>query len=1069
MFRGGARLRAVLALAVLALAVLGVAPAPARGQVTADALEGLTWRYVGPVGNRVSAVAGVPGDVNTYYFGAASGGVFKSEDGGHAWRPVFDGQPAASVGAMAVAPSNPDIVWVGTGEPFIRSNVSHGNGVYRSLDGGETWEHMGLDETGRVGRILVHPEDPDIVYVAALGHLYGPQPERGVYRTRDGGESWERVLFVDEDTGASDVAMSPSDPGVLYAGMWTMLIRTWGRWSGGPGDGLYRSSDGGDTWERLEGNGLPAGTLGKIGLATTPAMPRRVYALIETNSNRDFDPVGEPLGEHQGVLWRSDDDGATWAMISADHTLVQRPHYYSRAVVAPDNADEVHFMATVHSRSLDGGASIRVEGGGDNHDMWIDPLLPDRMIIGHDQGLKISTNRGEDWYRPQLPIAQMYHVTVDNAVPYNLYGNRQDGGASRGPSRTGGGSIAIGEWTDIGGCESGWAVPDTVSNDVVWSGCYEGILDRTVISTGHSRTVSVWPDNPEGWEAARLRYRFQWTFPIHISPHDADRVYVGSQHVHRTTDGGQSWQVISPDLTTDDEERQRRSGGLTPDDVSPTYYSVLFAIAESPLEEGVIWTGSNDGLVQVTRDGGGSWTDVTGNIPGLPPRGTVSNVEPSRFAAGKAYVTVDRHQLGDFDPYVYVTEDYGAGWRRIDGGVPRSVLAFAHVVREDPRRPGLLYLGTENAVYASWDDGGSWTSLQSDLPHVPVYWLTIQPHFNDLVAGTYGRGFWIMDDVTPLQAMTAEIAASGAHLFSPKPAYRFLSGSSVTGQPGDPAAGRNPPYGASLSYWLGADASSVEIEIVDLSGEVIATVPRAPRRVGVNRAYWNLRHEASRSPRLWMPPVEHAHAMPEGQETRGAPDGGRVSILAAPGTYTVRLTVDGRSFEQPLEVLQDPTSEGTLDGVREQIAMLEELRDEANRAADLIERIEGTRSSVRAAADSARDRGGLDALAAAAVALEAELVDLEMNLVDLRLTGGNSRQDTIRWPRQLFARITSLAGYISGTDHRPTDQAREVHALYKEQLSRHEATMDAIEATSVRELNRLLAGAGLRPVGPGGT
>ncbi|SVA43319.1 uncharacterized protein METZ01_LOCUS96173, partial [marine metagenome] len=679
---------------------------PAASQITpleSELLADLPYRHIGPVGNRVSAVTGVPGDANTYFFGAASGGVFRSNDGGHHWDPVFDNQNVASIGSIAIAPSDANVVWVGTGEAFIRSNVSIGNGIYRSTDGGDTWEAKGLERSGRIGRIVIHPTNSDIVYAAVLGHLYGPQTERGVYRTIDGGETWERVLFVSEDAGAVDLVMDPNNPRILFTATWEMLIRTWGRWSGGPGSGIYMSRDGGDTWEKLEGNGLPQGTLGKIGLAMTPADSDRIYALIETNSNRTF----EPLDEHEGVLWRSDDGGRRWSMVNGDHTLAQRPLYYTRVVTAPDDEDEVHFLSTRYSRSLNGGESFMLgNAGGDNHDMWIDPLLPDRMIVGHDQGLSISTDRGKNWWRPRLPIAQMYHVNTDNRIPYFVYGNRQDGATQMGPSNSlTGGGISIGEWQSVGGCETGFSVPDPEDSNVVWSGCYDGILSRYDHRTQLARRVNVWPANSEGWAAGELRYRFQWTFPIHISQHDHERVYVGSQYVHVTTNGGQSWKVLSPDLTTNDKSLQEQTGGLTADDAGPTYAAVLFAITESPLQEGVIWTGSNDGLVQVTRDGGLTWRDVTGNIPNLPPLGTVSNIEPSRYNAGTAYLTVDLHQLGDTNPYVYRTTNFGDSWTSLSRGIPRSVFSYAHVIREDPVKPGLLYLGTENTLYVSLDDG----------------------------------------------------------------------------------------------------------------------------------------------------------------------------------------------------------------------------------------------------------------------------------------------------------------------------------------------------------------------------
>ncbi len=1047
--------------------VLALAATPAAGQtlatLPADAFATLDYRYVGPVGNRVSAVIGEPGNANVYYVGAASGGIFKSEDAGHSWRPIFDGQPVQSIGALALAPSDPNVLWAGTGEAFIRSNVSIGNGVYRSTDAGRTWRHMGLESSGRVGRIVIDPRDPEVVFVAALGHLYGPQQERGVFRTRDGGRSWERILFAGENAGAVDIAMNPSNPRILFAATWQMIIRPWGRVSGGPESGLWRSDDGGDTWTRLEGNGLPRGTMGKIGLGVTPDDPDRIYALIETSSNEAF----EPFEEHEGVLWRSDDGGRSWRMVNADHALAQRPLYYSRMAVAPDDRDEVHFMSTAHTRSLDGGVAVERGGaGGDNHDMWIDPMLPDRMIVGHDGGISISTNRGETWYRPQLPAAQMYHVFTDNAVPYNLYGNRQDGPSSVGPSNTlTGGPIPIGAWRSVGGCESGFAVPDTVTNDVAWSGCYEGILDRHELSTGVTRTVSVWPDNPEGWGAAELRYRFQWTFPIHISPHDHETVYVGSQHVHRTRNGGQSWEVISPDLTTNDKSRQQASGGLTTEDVSPTYYSVLFAIAESPLEPGVIWAGSNDGLVHVTRDGGRTWENVTGGIAGLPPMGTISNIEPSRVQPGRAYLTVDRHQLGDPEPYVYRTDDYGASWRSLAAGLPRSVLGYVHVVREDPVREGLLYLGTENGVYASFDEGRRWSSIQGDLPHAPAHWLTIQPHFDDLVVATYGRGFWILDDVTPLQQLTDEVLADRVHLFEPRPAYRFLRREGANSQPGDPTAGQNPEYGATLNFHLGqAPDGPVSISIEDERGGVVRELPVRDAHRGLNRVVWDLSHTPSARPRLRTPALRHAHVRPGESGWRPAPDGGTVRPLAVPGRYRVRLRVGSEERTARLTVLQDPESDGTGDDMAEQLAMMLELREMTDSTAALVERIEWAREALDDLGARLRDAAGVRDLVEAGEALEASLMELEMRLFDLRLSGGLAGQDTIRWPRRLFAKLTSLAGYISGSDARPTDQATEVRDLYREELRAVLARWAELAENDLSRFNRLLAERGLPPI-----
>ncbi len=1051
----------VLAFALAAIS--STATAQTRDQLDPSLWNQLLYRHIGPVGNRVSAVTGVPGDPNIYYIGSASGGVFKSTDGGVQWEPIFDDQPAASIGSLALDPVNPNVVWVGTGETFIRSNVSIGNGIYKSTDGGKHWTHMGLEKTGRIGRIVIDPANPDIVLAAAMGHLYGPQQERGVFRTTDGGTTWERVLFVDENTGASDIVMDPNNPKILFAGMWQMVIHTWGRVSGGPGSGLYMSRDGGATWQHLTGHGLPKPPLGKIGLAMSADNSSRVYALIETNSNRAF----AELNEHQGVLWRSDNGGDSWRMVNGDHTLAQRPLYYTRAAVAPDDHNEIHFLSTAYTISLDGGLSIeRGNAGGDNHDMWIDPLLPDRMIVGHDGGVSISTTRGKSWLRPRLPIAQMYHVYTDNAIPYNVFGNRQDGASHRGPSNSlSGGTIPIGAWHSVGGCESGFAVPDPVDNNIAYAGCYEGILERFDLRTGHSRNISVLPDNPEGWPAGELEYRFQWTFPITISPHDHTTVYVGSQHVHRTNDGGHSWTVISPDLTTNDKSKQEKTGGLTPDDSSPTYAAVLFAIAESPLEKGLIWAGSNDGLVHLTRDDGVSWTNVTDNIPDLPPWGTVSNIEPSRYDAGTCYITVDFHQVNNTDPFVYRTTDYGHSWKSISSDIPRSVFSYAHVVREDPVRRGLLYLGTENGLYASFDDGANWIALQSNLPHSPVHWLTIQEQFNDLVVSTYGRGFWILDDITPLQQLTDDVLASNVHIFAPRPAYRFRNKARSVSQPDDPGAGRNPKYGASINYYLKSKPDEgVKIEVLDQDGVLVKELGSAPSDAGINRAYWDLRYEASKTPRMRTKVIEHSHVTIGDDGWRPAGEGGRVTPLAAPGTYTVRLTVGDDEFAQSLTVLKDPNSAGSDADVKKQIAVLLELRSEANAVVDLINNIESVRAQIHGWKELVNDKGDGSEIATAGEEINQKLIDLEMSLTDLRMSGGLAGQDRLRWPRQLYAKITSLAGYIGGSDFVPTTQQIEVHERYKVLLRAFQNRFQTIEQQDIVAYNRLLSEAGIQSV-----
>ncbi len=676
-------LRSVLLLTALWIASATPFLPGARSTLNAQEIgprtfSSLRWRYIGPVGNRVTAVAGVAGDPLTYYAGAASGGIFKTSDGGGTWEPVFDGQPVASMGSIAVDPSDPNVVWAGTGEAWIRGNISLGAGIYKSTDAGRSWTLMGLEKTGRIARVVVDPRRPDVVLACALGRAYGPQPERGVFRTTDGGRTWERVLFVDQDTGCADLAVDPTNPRVLFAGMWQIEIHTWGRTSGGPGSGIFRSIDGGATWERLRGHGLPDQEVGRVGLAVAQSDPDRVYAIIETGTGEPW--MGEPTSP--GELWRSDDGGDSWSMVSTDHNVAGRPHYYSRVVVEPDDENTAYFLTASFSWTLDGGETLVTRRGypttagghnlvtpplGDFHDMWIDPADGDRMIVSNDGGVGISVNRGRTWERHQFPNAQIYHVTTDNRIPYNVYGNRQDGPSFMGPSNSlvfGYGrmapTISRDLWRTVGGGESGWTIPDPVDTNIIWSsgtgsGALGGSIDRFDLGTGQYRPVEVWPEDPGGTPAEGVKYRFNWTYPVAMSPHDHHRVYVGSQHVHVTEDGGQSWRVISPDLTLDDESRQGFSGGLTGDNIGVEYAGAILAIAESPLQAGVIWAGTNDGQVQVTRDGGKSWTNVTGNIPDLPPWGTVYCIDPSPHDSASAYIAVDFHQVDGYDPYVYKT------------------------------------------------------------------------------------------------------------------------------------------------------------------------------------------------------------------------------------------------------------------------------------------------------------------------------------------------------------------------------------------------------------------------------
>jgi photosystem II stability/assembly factor-like uncharacterized protein len=1029
-------------------------------EISSEIFSQLEYRYIGPIGNRVSAVASILGNPRVYYAGAASGGIWKSTDGGFHWEPIFDDQPAQSIGSLAIAPSDPNIIWTGTGEAHIRSNISIGNGIYKSTDGGKTWSQMGLEKTGRIGRIIIDARDPNIVFAAAMGHCYGPQPERGVFRTSDGGKTWKRVLFVDENTGCGELAMDPNNPRILLAGMWQLVIHTWGRESGGPGSGLYMSKDGGNNWKLLTGRGLPKPPLGKIAMAVAPNNSNRIYALIETGDGVPW--KGKKTSS--GVLWRSDDGGENWKLINYDHTLTQRPHYYSRCVVAPDDYDEVYFCAARHLVSYDGGLTSkrmpRIGRGDDHHDMWIDPSNPDRMIVASDHHVNISLNRGQSWYGVALPIAQMYHVAVDNQIPYFVYGNRQDGPSVRGPSNSlalgwSGGEILPAMWHSVGGFEPGFAIPDPVDNNIVWSGDYGGRLDRYDRQTGHARPVSVWPDSPIGGGAAELKYRFQWTFPIAISPHDHNKVYVGSQHVHQTTDGGYSWTVISPDLSTNDKSKQQSSGGLTPDNCTVEYACLVFAIAESPLEEGLIWAGTNDGLVQVTRDGGGHWTNVTPNIPDLPPWGTISNIEPSRYDAGTCYLTVDFHQVNNRDPYVYKTTDYGRNWKSISSDIPKSVFSYAHCIREDPVRKGLLYLGTENALYISFNDGANWLPLQTNLPHAPVHWMVIQEYFNDLVVATYGRGFWILDDITPLQQLTPEILDSDAHLFASRPAYRFLRRETTLDMPDQGHAGYNPPYGASINYYLKAiPAGDIEIAILDENGQIIKTL-EGTKETGLNRVWWNLRYEPSEEPKLRTPPLYAPHVKLGKEGWRPLVTwGGPISPRTAPGIYTVKLSVEGKEFTQKLTIKKDPNSAGTKADIQTQLNLLLELRENSNAAVHMVNEIEWIRRQIYDLTSILEEKSDTSPIITAGRELDKKLMAIEGNLVQLKLTGGS--QDPLRWPVKLYAKLSNLAGEVGRTDFPPTTQQIEVHEMFKEQLASYQAKFEELLNKELLAFNNLL-------------
>jgi photosystem II stability/assembly factor-like uncharacterized protein len=1012
---------------ILSVIITMIALQTVSAQINSDIFKNLKFRFIGPEGNRAIAIAGVPGDPMINYIGAASGGLWKTTDGGINWVSIFDDNDVSSIGSIALAPSNPDIVWVGTGETFvIRPAHAMGDGIYKSIDAGKTWQHVGLDKTGRIGRVVVHPTNSDIVYVAALGHTFGPQEERGIYKTVDGGKTWNRILFIDEFTGASDIAIDPKNPNNLFVGMWSINIQTWGLNSGGTGGGIYRSQDGGNTWEAMKNKGLPGGKdnpVGKTAVAISASQPNIVYALFEIDSP---------------ALYRSENYGESWELMTRNHDINERAPYYTRVAVSPDNPDEIYFPNVKFIVSKDGGKTLdgSYKAGGDNHDVWIDPLNSDRIMVAHDGCASLSLNHGKSYQRVVLPIAQMYHVATDDQIPYNIYGNRQDGYSYKGPSNSLQGYIPLGLWEGVGGCESGFAQPDPFDNHIVWSGCYDGGLERYDIRTGHARDVRVWPEAGYGWTPADMKYRWYWNFPLEFSNHVKHRVYVGSQFVHKTDDDGQSWQVISPDLTRNEKSHQQNSGGIAIDNLMTWDGAVLISIEESPIEEGLIITGSNDGVVSITRNFGKDWENVSANIPNLPEWGTISNIEISKYKIGTAYITVDLHHLGDFDPYVYKTSDYGKSWKKISHTVPKSVHSFAHVVKEDPKKEGMLYLGTDNGLYISFDDGDHWMRLKNNLPPSPVYWLTIQERFDDLVVGTYGRGYYILDNISPLREYTKDAIGKDIHLFSLRPAYRFHDKQSIKTDGPSLNAGSNPSYGAEINYFLKDTlAKKVEIQILSENNDLIRIL-KGKNKAGVNRVMWDLRYEPTYKPYIRTTPPGRPWVQLNGEGWRPLVTWdldlmrGQFGPKVVPDNYKVKLIVDNKEFIRDLEVLKDPKSEGTIEDIKSQVEVSLELRDAINLAVEMINSIEVVRSELDSIIPKLTIKSDIDK----AKLLSNSAQSISASLYDIHLTG--AREDAFRSPMKLYGRLSALASDLTGhgIDFKPTNQQLEVQAIFNKRL-----------------------------------
>ena len=1002
-------------------------PAPTSAAAVtagADSLNNVKFRNLGPSvgGGRVAAVVGVPGDRSTYYVGAAAGGVWKTTDGGDSWEAVFKDQPTASIGAVALAPSNPNVVWVGTGEGNPRNDVVDGRGVFMSPDAGKSWQFMGLGDVGQITRIVIDPADPDVVFVAALGHAWAPNVERGVYRTADGGKTWHKVLFVNDTTGAADLVMVPGNPRLLFAALWQFMRHPWELVSGGAASGIYRSKDGGLTWERLK-DGLPTGLLGRIAIAVGPTNPSHVYALIETT---------------QGMLWDSKDQGDHWTKVSDFHGLSARPFYFSLLHVSPADDRKLFFSSYLLLRSDDGGKTTTPIDRGvhvDHHALWIDPQNPDRMIQGNDGGVYVTETGAKSWrYLNNLPIEQFYMVAADNNTPYMLCGGLQDNNAWCGPSSNvgggggGGGAGGAGlngsEWFTVTGGDGEYAVPAPGDSSILYVDSQNGNITRVDLKTGLTRSIRPYLSSVTEMKPANLKYRFNWTSPIAVSPRDANTVYLGANVVFKSADGGEHWTAVSPDLTRNDKSKQVTSGGPVEYDISGAEtYNTILTVNLAPTDSSVIWVGTDDGLAQVTRDGGKTWSDVSGHFPGLAKdaEGRVYQIGISPFDAGTAYLTVDRHELDDPRPYVYKTADYGKTWTDIGKGLPQDVPV--HVVRENPNLRGFLVLGSDAALWYSRDGGESWKPLKADFPTAPVYDVQFVKRSHDLVIATHGRGLFVLDNITALEELTPEVLASDLHVFSTLPAQ-------IRVRPRRPGVAPtrfttpNAPAGAVIDYYLktaldtGTSGSSGEGEqargqrsrrgrviatITDSRGDTVLVDSSGPGKQGVNRYVWSLRYAGPTRLNFERPPSA------EDEENPFRNVGGPRAI---PGTYTVALTAAGRTETKTVTVEPDPLLGGDAARFAAQVRAGLEWRNALSALNTMLNRIVSLETQLKNTQQALRDNAGGDSAAAGPVARQGR--DLGRKLKELKDSLYNSDvqrdagQDDIHYLNRFQDRLQGL-------------------------------------------------------------
>ncbi len=1021
-------------------------PLPAPAALFDEKLfNGMQWRQIGPFrGGRALAVEGVPGDPGTYYFGAVAGGVWKTIDGGATWQPLFDKEDISSIGAIAVAPSDHNVIYVGTGEAAIRGNITYGTGVYKSIDAGKTWKNVGLRDTHQIGALIVDPHNADVALVAALGHAFGPNKERGIFRTGDGGKTWTNVLFKDENTGGIDVVFDPHNSNIVFAALWQTRRQPWFFSSGGPGSGLYRSDDNGVTWKRLEGNGLPDGILGRIGVAVSGADSNRVYAIIEAK---------------EGGLFRSDDAGQKWTRVNEDGRFRQRAWYFSKVYADPKSADTVYLLNTGLFRSVDGGKNFTLLPArhGDHHGLWIDPNDPERIANVSDGGASISTDGGKNWtLQNNQPTAQFYHVAVDNAFPYHIYGAQQDNSNVGIASRTDSGVIGRENWFQAGDGECGFVVPDPRDWHIIYSNS-EGFAVRYDKSKEEVHDISPWPLDNSGHGAADLVHRFQWVSPLMLSPHNPDVLYTAGECVFKSTDHGQSWAQISGDLTRNDKSKQQPSGGpITNDITSVEYYDTIFALAESPVKTGILWAGTDDGLVQLSTDDGQHWSNVT---PKMPEWSTVDLIDASPHDGSTAYIAVDRHKLDDFKPYIFKTADLGKTWKAIMNGIPDG--AYVHAVREDPRRRGLLFAGTELGVFVSFDDGAHWQPLELNLPITPIHDLVVKD--DDLVVATHGRSFWVLDDVTPLRQINSEKAKADVLLYEPQTALRLHYPEEFDKRR---PVGDNPPPGAIIDYYFKtAPNDEVTIDILDAGGKLVRHLsnkekqegeqpPEWPDRVehaktipahdGMNRFAWDLRYDD---------PIQIPGAFYSGNGPKGP--------LALPGDYQVKLTAAGKSQTVPLHLAIDPRTRQLPDAepaLQKQFALSMQVKNRISQLHQAVNEIRAVRSQIKSLHQRYNEEARVKPALAAADELDKKMSPVEEQLIQVNMKGSEAN---LAFPNMLNERFDSFSHFIEAGDNEPTRQQLEVFKLLSGKLEEQLKNWAQIKSQEVPKVSNLIKQADL--------